>query len=123
MSNDPWGSDSDPFEDEGFVGVAAESDAAGNSFLKRYKAVFAISLVVVVAALSVWLSGSAGYAAVGLAAVAYLLAVMADLSARRSRHAMRIYRRPPVTAGLRAATFVSALWVGWLVAASLAGSG
>jgi len=123
VSNDPWGSDDDPFEDEGFVSAVAVSEAEGSSFLKRHTILVAVSSVVAVTALVVSLAGSANYGAVGLAAVAYLFAVLADLSARRSRYAKHDYRRPLLMVGLRFATFAIALWVGWLAASSLAGPG
>ena len=124
MNRDPWGSDDDPFHDDLLSGGSLEvSDGAKRSLAKPHRIVGAVSVAVASAALGVSLAGDRGYGIVGLAAVAYLLAVLADLSARRSRHDVRNYRRPRLTAGLRVATFGTALWVGWLVASSLAGSG
>ena len=123
MSNDPWGTDSDPFDDGGFDGEAVASETAGHSFFKKHTVLLASSVVVATTALVVSLASDASYGTVGLAAVAYLLAVMADLFARSSRYEVRVYRRPLVAVGMRIATFVIALWVGWLAASSLAGSG
>ena len=124
MNRDPWGSDDDPFHDDLLYGGSLEvSDGTKSPLAKPHRIVGAVSVAVASAALGVSLAGDRGYGIVGLAAVAYLLAVLADLSARRSRQDVRNYRRPRLTAGLRVATFVTALWVGWLVASSLAGSG
>lgn len=124
MNSDPWVSDNDPFHDDNlFVGSLEVSDGTKSPLAKTHRKVAAVSVAVASAALGVSLAGDQGYGIVGLAAVAYLLAVLADLSARRSRHDVRNYRRPLPTAALRVATFVTALWVGWLVASSLAGSG
>lgn len=124
MSSDPWRSDNDPFRDDDLVVDSLPlSDATESPLAKRYRTFAALSVVVAFAALAVSLAGARGFGIVGLSAVAYLLAVMADLYARRSRHDVRNYRRPLSMAGLRVVTFVTALWVGWLVASSLAGSG
>ncbi len=124
MNSDPWVSDNDPFHDDNlFVGSPEVSDDTKSPLAKTHRKVAAVSVVVASAALGVSLAGNRGYGIVGLAAVAYLLAVLADWSARRSRHYARNYRRPRPTTGLRVATFVAALWVGWLAASSLAGSG
>ena len=120
MNSDPWGSDNDPFDDDDLsVGLLEVSDGTKSP----HRIVGAVSLAVASAALVLSLAGTRGYGIVGLAAVAYLLAVLSDLYARRSRHDVRNYRRPLSMAGLRVVTFVTALWVGWLVASSLAGSG
>ncbi len=124
MSSDPWGSDNDPFHDDDLsVDSLAVSDGTERQSRKRYRTLAAVSVVVASAALVVALAGARGYGTVVISAVAYLLAVLADLYARKSQHDVRNYRRPLPTAGLRVATFVTALWVGWLVASSLAGSG
>ena len=124
MNSDPWVSDNDPFHNDNLsVDSLAVSDGTKSPLAKRHRKVAAVSVVVASAALVLSLAGTRGYAMVGLSAVAYLLAVLADLDARRSRQDVRNYRRPRLTAGLRVATFVTALWVGWLVASSLAGSG
>lgn len=125
MSSDPWGStDDDPFSDDGLpVGSLAASDTAKTPLAEPNRLFAAASVVVASTVLVVSLAGYRGYGLVGLGAVAYLLAVLADLTTRRSRHNAGDYRRPLPTVGLRVATFVAALWVGWLVASSLAGSG
>ncbi len=124
MSSDPWGSDNDPFLDDDLsVDSFTVSDGTESPSRKRYRTLAAVSVVVASAALVVALAGARGYGMVGMSAVAYLLAVLADLHARKSRYDLRNYRRPLLTAGLRVATFGTALWVAWLVASSLAGSG
>ena len=124
MNSDPWGSADDPFHDDDLiVDSPTVSDGSNGPLAKRHRIVGAVSVVLASAALVLLLAGARGYGTVGLSAFAYLLAVLADLQARRSRHDVRNYRRPAPTAALRVATFVTALWVGWLVASSLAGSG
>ena len=124
MNSDPWVSDNDPFHDDGLsVDSLAVSDGTKSPSRRRYRTVGAVSVAFATAALVLSLAGTLGYGTVGLSTFAYLLAVLADLQARRSRHEVRNYRRPLPTAALRVATFGTALWVGWLVASSLAGSG
>ncbi len=90
---------------------------------KRHVLLAAGSVAVAVLALVLSAAGSNGYGTVGLCASAYVLAVLADMVARRSRYADSNYTRPPVMVCLRIAVFATTVWVGWQAAASLAGSG
>ncbi|MCQ3811792.1 MAG: hypothetical protein KTV68_14690 [Acidimicrobiia bacterium] len=123
MSNDPWGTEADLFSG----GEMLDSSGAGSDASKRRLRTPAVLLgiaaaVLALIALVATLDGSEGYAAVGVAAGGYLLAVLADFFARRTRHAKRNYRRPRVLVALRVLTFGLAIWVGWETASSLAGA-
>jgi len=68
--------------------------------------------------------GVSGCVMVGVAEGGYLLAVLADVEARRVRYNNKNYVRPKFMGIplLRVVTFALAVWVAWLVASSLAGT-
>lgn len=123
MSSDPWGTETDLFSG----GEVSESAGAATRAPQRRlrspavllgMAAALLALIAVVASLD----GAEGHVAVGVAAGGYLLAVMADVSARRTRYAKKNYRRPRVLVALRMLTFGVAVWAGWEAASSLAGA-
>lgn len=123
MSNDPWGTETDLFSGGEVLDPAGPSPDAPRRWLRRPAVLFGIAagllaLIAVIASLD----GSEGYGAVGVAAGGYLLAALSDITARRSRHNAKNYRRPRLTVALRFATFGLAVWVGWMAASSLAGA-
>lgn len=123
MSSDPWGTGNDPFnEGQTFDASVVEPEPSKGKGKRHLVLLGAASAVTALVALAASLAGVNGYGAVGLSAVGYLLAVLADLSARRSRYRNKNYRRPLTTASLRVAVFVIAVWVAWLAASSLAGA-
>ena len=123
MSADPWGNDSDPFNsDEDLAGPLRTSEASANSITKRHVLLAAGSVAVAVLALVLSIADSNGYGTVGLCAFAYVLAVLADMEARRSRYDRAVYARPLGMVCLRIAVFAATVWVGWQAAVSLAGS-
>ena len=124
MSSDPWGFDNDPFADDDRFGspVGVADGKAGGSGKLRRGLFGALSVAVAAVTLVVSLAGSAGFGAVVVSALAYLLAVWVDCDAREQRHRNRNPKRPLVTASLRSLTFAAALGVGWLAASSLAGA-
>ena len=123
MSNDPWGSTDYVFGDDQLVADAAAVPVGSGSGLgQRCRVVGVGALVLSLAALVASLAGAPGYAMVGLAALAYVLAVLTDLFVRRSRYRLHNYSRCLTTVALRVGTFAAALLVGWLAASSMAGA-
>ena len=123
MSNSPWGTEADLFSDGEIPEFAGTASGDFRRRLHSPAVLFgAAAAVLALVALVASLSGSEGYAAVGVAAGGYLLAVLADVSARRARHAERNYRRPRILIALRVLTFGLAVWVGWEAASSLGGA-
>ena len=123
MNSDPWGSTDDVFGDDQLVADAvAVPGGFGGGLGERRRLVGVVALVVSLVALVASFAGARGYAMVGLATLAYVLAVLADLFERRSRYRLHNYSRCLTTVALRVATFAAALWVGWLVASSMAGA-
>ena len=114
MNSDPWVSDNDPFHDDGLsVDSLAVSDGTKSPSRRRYRTVGAVSVAFATAALVLSLAGTLGYGTVGLSAFAYLLAVLADLQARRSRHEVRNYGRL-ATNGRSTGSYVCYGPMGWL---------
>ena len=123
MSSDPWGSTDDIFGDDQLVADAvAVPGVPAVGWAARRRLVGVVALVVSLVALVASFAGARGYAMVGLASLAYALAVLADLFVRRSRYRLHNYSRCLTTVALRVATFAAALWVGWLAASSMAGA-
>ena len=123
MSNDPWGTESDLFSGGDVLDSGEVEPGASRRRLRSPEVLLGIAAAVLaLIALGASLDDSEGQLAVGLAAGGYLLAVLADVSARRTRHAKKNYRRPRILFALRVLTFGLAVWVGWEAASSLAGA-
>ena len=127
MSGDPWGDT----ENDLFAGGAisdnplAGARTAPQRWWQQRQGILALAASLVsVVALVVVLAGIDGYVMVGVAAGGYLLAVLADVEARRVRYNNKNYVRPKFMGipWLRVVTFALAVWVAWLVASSLAGT-
>ncbi len=120
MTTSPFERNPDPFAEEGF-----SSSTSQVAPLKRDTSLVIFTVPAILASLLAVLLywwGVVGYGAVGMAALGYVLAVLADTQTRRTRYDQRNFVRPKLTTSLRVATFLMALLIGWLVASNLAGS-
>lgn len=123
MSNDPWGTESDLFSGGDVPDSGEVASDASRRWLRSPEVLVGIlAAVLALVAFGASLDDSEGLIAVGLAAAGYLLAVLADAFARRTRYAKKNYRRPRILVALRVLTFGLAVWVGWEAASSLAGA-
>ena len=123
MSNNPWGTETDLFSGGDELDSGEVASGASRRWLRSPEVLLGIAAAVLaLIALGASLDDSEGRIAVGLAAGGYLLAVLADVAARRNRHAKKDYRRPRILVALRVLTFGLAVWVGWETASSLAGA-